>query len=98
MSDGGLKDYPYVVVRFACRDCSRLGRYRLSSPLLASPRMAVSFGVELHHSVLDGAVEVIRTGDRLMREVMSLQVAPEDLDRIVMTTLDCWFVLRSERV
>ena len=29
MSDGRLKDYPYVVVRFACRDCSRLGRYRL---------------------------------------------------------------------
>ena len=30
MSDGRLKDYPYVVVRFACRDCPRLGRYRLA--------------------------------------------------------------------
>ncbi len=25
-----LKDYPFVVVRFACRECPRLGRYRLA--------------------------------------------------------------------
>ena len=25
-----LRDYPYVVVRFACRDCPRVGRYRLA--------------------------------------------------------------------
>ncbi len=25
-----LRDYPYVVVRFACRDCPRIGRYRLA--------------------------------------------------------------------
>jgi hypothetical protein len=25
-----LRDYPFVVVRFACRDCSRIGRYRLA--------------------------------------------------------------------
>ena len=25
-----LRDYPYVIVRFACRDCPRLGRYRLA--------------------------------------------------------------------
>ena len=30
MSNGRLKDYPYVMVRFACRDCPRLGRYRLA--------------------------------------------------------------------
>lgn len=24
-----LRDYPYVIVRFACRDCPRMGRYRL---------------------------------------------------------------------
>ena len=59
--------------------------------------MAVSFGVELHHSVLDGAVEVIRAGENLMGEVMPLQVAPDPFDRFVMTTLDCWFVLRPER-
>jgi len=23
-----LRDYPCVVVRFACRDCPRIGRYR----------------------------------------------------------------------
>ncbi len=25
-----LRDYPYVIVRFACRDCPRIGRYRLA--------------------------------------------------------------------
>jgi hypothetical protein len=25
-----LRDYPYVVVRFACRHCPRLGRYRVA--------------------------------------------------------------------
>ena len=25
-----LRDYPYVVVRFAYRDCPRIGRYRLA--------------------------------------------------------------------
>jgi|SRR4051794_16559746 hypothetical protein len=30
MCAGRLKDYPYVAVRFACRDCPRLGRYRLA--------------------------------------------------------------------
>jgi hypothetical protein len=27
---GRLRDYPFVVVRFACRECPRLGRYRLA--------------------------------------------------------------------
>ena len=26
-----LRDFPYVVVRFACRDCLRIGRYRLAT-------------------------------------------------------------------
>jgi hypothetical protein len=26
----GLKEYPYIVVRFACRDCPRMGQYRLA--------------------------------------------------------------------
>ena len=30
----------------------------LSSHLLVGPRMAVSLGIELHNSVMDGAVEV----------------------------------------
>jgi hypothetical protein len=25
-----LRDYPFVVIRFACRDCPRIGRYRLA--------------------------------------------------------------------
>jgi hypothetical protein len=25
-----LRDYPYVVVRFACRHCPRIGRYRVA--------------------------------------------------------------------
>jgi len=25
-----LKDYPFVMVRFACRECPRIGRYRLA--------------------------------------------------------------------
>src|SRR3954447_14319170 len=28
--DGRLRDYPFVVVRFACRECPRIGRYRLA--------------------------------------------------------------------
>ena len=35
-----LRDYPYVVVRFACRDCPRLGRYRLAI-------LAERFGAEM---------------------------------------------------
>lgn len=34
-----LRDYPYVVVRFACRDCPRIGRYRLAV-------LAEKFGAE----------------------------------------------------
>lgn len=30
MSIVRLRDYPFVVVRFACRDCPRIGRYRLA--------------------------------------------------------------------
>jgi hypothetical protein len=32
-SPGGmlLRDYPYIVVRFACRECPRVGRYRLAA-------------------------------------------------------------------
>ena len=25
-----LRDYPYIIVRFACRHCPRLGRYRVA--------------------------------------------------------------------
>src|SRR3954454_17919169 len=49
--------------------------------------MAVSFGIEFHHGVLDGAVEVIRTVERLMGEVMPLQVAPETLDVVQLRSI-----------
>src|SRR5215203_3439948 len=49
---------------------------RLSSHLLVGPRMAVSFGIELYNSVMDGALEVLRSGEGLVGEVMSLQIAP----------------------
>src|SRR4051812_27428496 len=52
----------------------------LSSDSLVGQRMAVSFGIELHDSVGDGTVEVIRAGEGLVSEMMSLQVAPETLD------------------
>jgi hypothetical protein len=26
-----LRDYPFIVVRFACRECPRAGRYRLAA-------------------------------------------------------------------
>src|SRR3954451_20112567 len=42
----------------------------LSSNSVVGQRMAVSFGIEFRNSVLDGAVEVIRTVERLMSEVM----------------------------
>ena len=52
----------------------------LSSDLLVGPRMGVSFAIELHNSFMDVAVEIIRTIERLMSEVMTLQIAPENLD------------------
>src|SRR4051794_9275986 len=58
----------------------RVQREVLSSNSVVGPRMAVSLGIEFHHGVLDGAVEVIRTVERPMSEVMPLQVAPDPFD------------------
>src|SRR3954451_24706377 len=69
----------------------------LSSNSVVGQRMAVSLGVELSNRFVDGAVEIVWSGERLMSEVMPLEVAPDPFDRFVMTTLDCWFVLRPER-
>src|SRR4051794_36293164 len=49
--------------------------------------MAVSLGVELSNCFVDGAVEVIRTVERLMSEVMPLQVAPETLDVVQLRSI-----------
>src|SRR4051812_25642982 len=42
--------------------------------------MAASFGVEFPDGIVDGVIEVFRSGEGLVSEVMPLQVAPEDLD------------------
>src|SRR3954466_6159690 len=42
--------------------------------------MAASFGVEFPDSIVDGLIEVFRSGEGLVSEVMPLQVAPEHLD------------------
>ena len=50
---------------------------RLSSHLLVGPRMAVSFGIEFPDGVVDGLIEVFRSGEGLVSEVMPLQIAPD---------------------
>src|SRR3954471_8617677 len=52
----------------------------LSSSSVVGQRMVVSFGVELHDGLMDGAIEVFRSPERLMGEVMPLQVAPDRFD------------------
>src|SRR5829696_6933498 len=80
-----------IMMRSAARDCSRMNAVgcpipvrmkmrSLSSDLLVGPRMGVSFAIELHNSFMDIAVEILRTIERLMSEVMTLQIAPENLD------------------
>src|SRR4051812_18436180 len=59
----------------------------LSSNSVVGPRMAVSLGVELSNRFVDGAVEVIRTVERLMSKVMPLQVAPETLDVVQLRSI-----------
>src|SRR3954447_12927002 len=52
-------------------------RRSLSSSSMVGQQMAVSFGIKLDDSLVNGAVEVIRAGEGLMSEVMPLQVAPD---------------------
>src|SRR3954454_20281638 len=52
-------------------------RRELSSSSMVGQQMAVSFGIKLDDSLVNGAVEVIRAGEGLMSEVMPLQVAPD---------------------
>src|SRR3954469_23101914 len=49
----------------------------LSSSSMVGQQMAVSFGIKLDDSLVNGVVEVIRAGEGLMSEVMPLQVAPD---------------------
>src|SRR3954452_7236823 len=52
----------------------------LSSSSMVSQRMAASFGIEFPDGVVDGLIEVVRSGEGLVSEMMPLQVAPETLD------------------
>src|SRR3954464_11581787 len=52
--------------------------------------MAVSFGVELPGGLMDGAIQVFRSREGLMSEVVPLQVAPDRFD-----VVELWGVFRK---
>src|SRR5436305_4916483 len=54
-------------------------RSQLSSNSVVGQRMAASFGIEFPDGIMDGLIEVFRSGEGLVGEVMPLQVAPETL-------------------
>src|SRR3954449_2564847 len=58
----------------------RMRQAHLSSSSVVGQRMAASFGIEFPDGVVDGLIEVVRSGEGLVSEVMPLQVAPETLD------------------
>jgi hypothetical protein len=64
---------------------------------VVDPRLTASFGIEFPDGIVDGLIEVFRSGEGLVSEVMPLQVAPDPFDRVVMRTLHGGFVLRPER-
>ena len=86
VADPAAKGIPGQLRTRPARSVPRTAGGGLSKPSILSSfsrvgqRMAVSFGVEFPHGLVASAVEVIRTVERLMGEVMSLQVAPENLD------------------
>src|SRR5215210_7102974 len=63
---------------------------KLSSNSLVGQRMAVSFRVEVPGAVMDGAIEIFWFRERLMSEVMPLQVAPDRFD-----VVELWGVFRK---
>ena len=44
---------------------------------MVTQRMAASFGIEFSDGIVDGLIEVLRSGEGLVSEVMSLQIAPD---------------------
>src|SRR3954463_16453947 len=84
-----------AIVRLQLDDCKRaikdgtktIALNELSSSSVVGQRMAVSLGVERSNRLVDGAVEVIRAGERLMSEVMPLEVAPETLDIVQLRSI-----------
>jgi hypothetical protein len=39
-------------------------------------------------------IEIVAVGEGLVSQMMGFEIAPHGLDRFVMMTLDCWFLLR----
>jgi hypothetical protein len=57
----------------------------------------MAFGALVVHvgdAAVDGGFEIVGIGEGPVGEVMTLQIAPGELDRVVMMTLSCWFLLR----
>src|SRR3982750_343442 len=69
------------------RECSTAMAQSLSSSSMVSQRMAASFGIEFPDGVVDGRIEVVRSGEGLVREVMPLQGAPETLDIVQLRSI-----------
>src|SRR3954469_17929368 len=49
----------------------------LSSNSVVGQRMTASFGIEFPDGIVDGLIEVVRSGEDLVGEGMPLQVAPD---------------------
>src|SRR3954470_9500023 len=49
----------------------------LSSNSVVGQRMAASFGIEFPDGIVDGLIEVFRSGEGLVSEMMPLEVAPD---------------------
>src|SRR5436309_10585176 len=67
---------------------------RLSSSSMVGQRMAASFGIEFPDGIVDGLIEVVRSGEDLVGEVMPLQVAPDPFNVVQLRSvfrqpLDC---------
>src|ERR1700745_709490 len=60
----------------------RSGECRLSSHAQIGQRMAIPFGIEGSDSLVNSVGEVFAAGERLVCEMMPLQIAPYSLDGI----------------
>src|ERR1700756_1257570 len=72
---------PCAYARRLIRDAVWHSPY-LSSHAQIGQRMAISFGIEGSDSLVNGVGEVFAAGERLVCEMMPLQIAPYSLDGI----------------
>src|SRR5215210_5964916 len=66
---------------------STAAHFELSSNSVVGQRMAASFGIEFPDGIVDGLIEVFRSSEGLVSEVMPLQVAPENLDVVQLRSI-----------